>query len=182
MKSNPGVCNWVVVESMREFSESRDRRQLERSAYKLCGNDDAAQELLQETYYRALKGPYEPCGAFAGWLQRILKNIFFDSLKRASRRDVPLHEQPLDEQNPLLARLPDGSAPLDAELERAEARGMVRAALAALPEHHRELVELCDLDGASYEDAARQFGLPLGTVRSRLSRARASLRESLGSY
>jgi RNA polymerase sigma-70 factor (ECF subfamily) len=183
MDATPVVGRKIIAEAIREFSEGPEQKYLEMFAAKLCGNTEEARELVQEAYYRALRfGAYVVQKRFRSWLTVILKNAFFDARRRAASHDVSLYDPAPESEDPLAEVLPDLSSPLGAALEREEARRMVRLALAALPEHHREVVELCDMAGLGYESAARQLGIQVGTVRSRLFRARATLRRSLTSY
>jgi RNA polymerase sigma-70 factor (ECF subfamily) len=88
------------------------------------------------------------------------------------RRSERSHDE-LDE-----SAVPDGDDPL-ADLAREESLARVRAALAALPEHYREVIVFCEMEEMSYLEAAEVLGVPAGTVRSRLSRAKALLLERL---
>jgi RNA polymerase sigma-70 factor (ECF subfamily) len=183
MKTQMKAGRRVVAQALREFSEGSEQGLLERFAYNLCRNAEEARELVQETYYRALKfGAYEPRGLLAAWLRMVLRNIFVDSRRRASWHDVSLDETAPETDALFVDLLVDGSLPAGDAMEREETRKAVRRALAALPEHHRQVVELCYMRGVPYEDAARRLGIMVGTLRSRLARARARLRRTLESY
>ena len=136
------------------------------------GSDDPAQDLVQDTLIRAfeafLRDGYADRGNLRAYLMCILTNRFL-SLKR---RDVWRSETPLDALEPALERdeYPLLSWTLDEPLERA---------LASLPDGLRAAILLVDIEGLEYSEAARALGIPLGTVRSRLFRARQLLHQTL---
>jgi RNA polymerase sigma-70 factor (ECF subfamily) len=183
MKTQVKAGRRLVAEAIREFAQGPEQAQLEGLAYNLCRNAEEARELVQEACFRALKGrTYDPRRPLGAWLTTTVRNICADLRRRASWRDVSL-DAPAPEGDCCLAEaLVDGLLPVGQAMESEEARRVVRAALASLPEHHRQVVELCDLEGVSYDAAARRLGIRVGTLRSRLVRARARLRRSLESY
>jgi RNA polymerase sigma-70 factor (ECF subfamily) len=140
-------------------------------AYRLAGNDEDAQDLVQEALIRVRRGleRYEP-GSLEGWLARIVTNVFLDEVRRRRRR--PTHALPEDPE-----RLLPPSPPAD--LVSTELSGDVQAALSAIPEEFRVAVVLCDVADQSYEQIADALGIPVGTVRSRLHRGRRMLRRIL---
>jgi RNA polymerase sigma-70 factor (ECF subfamily) len=159
-----GVPTWEEV--AREHG-----RFLYNVAYRLTGNDDEAQDLVQEALLRVRRGleHYEP-GSLQGWLARIVTNVFLDEVRRKRRRPVDaLPDDPGQVLPPAPAadEVPTG---LSDEVERA---------LAALPEEFRVPVVLCDVSDLSYEQIASATGVPIGTVRSRIHRGRRMLRASL---
>ena len=183
MKAKVKVGRRMVTEAIRELLEGPEQAQLKGLAFNLCRNADEARELVQEACFRTLNGgTYNPRRPLGAWLTAIVKNVFTDSRKRSSWRDVSLYGTTPERDSYLVEVLADGSLPVAETLEREETRKVVQAALASLSEHHRQIVELCDLEEVSYVDAARRLGIPLGTVRSRLVRARATLRRILQSY
>lgn len=140
----------------------------------LAGNDPDAQDVAQEACLRAFKF----FGGFRGgdprsWLLRIVRNSFYDYLKRRSRAE---QETPFDETlhgDGEAFPAPDAALPEQADAET------VRAALAALPLEYREVLVLRELEGLSYKEIADVAGLPIGTVMSRLARGREQLRQGL---
>lgn len=143
-----------------------------RFARSITWNDDACDDLLQATIERTLAniGRFRDGAPIESWMFRIAQNIWIDG-KRAHRRQgvtVPLEEA---------AQLPgeDGRRITDARLMLREAD----EALTALPDEQRHLVLLVAVDGCSYRDASASLNIPVGTVMSRLARARAILREAV---
>lgn len=152
-------------------------------ARSLCGNECEAEELVQEACYRVLRAGsrYDSGRPFKGWLIRILRNAFLDSRKRKDRRDGLSLDWAADDNSLSFGeKLPDGTPDHLEGLERADVSERVRAALKKLPRIHRRVLQLCDMERMSYEEAAAKLGVPLGTVRSRLARARKSMAAKLG--
>lgn len=146
-------------------------------AHWLTQNREEAEDLVQEAYAKALKGfaSFSPGTNFRAWMYRIVRNTFLSS--RAGLRAAAT--VPLDEEENEEAALPAISeTPESLLLARAD-QEMIRAALEQLPLPFREIILLCDLEEMSYREIAATLGLPLGTVMSRLSRARAAMRELL---
>ena len=139
---------------------------LRRFARTLEHNKVAADDLVQETLERVLRKLhlYEPSGPFIGWLNTIMRNLFVDRVRRRklsdgpSLDDVPRHE-PWQREN---------------QIDRLILKEL-RIAVDRLPVEQRQVLDMVALQGLSYEAAARALGVPLGTIRSRLFRARASL-------
>ena len=142
-------------------------------AYRLTGNREDAQDLVQEVLLRVRRGleTYQP-GSLEGWLSRIATNAFLDDVRRRRRR-------PED----LLPEDPDWVLPPAAGADEALAAEVlsddVQQALLRLPEDFRAAVVLCDVVGLPYQEISESLGVPVGTVRSRIHRGRALLREAL---
>lgn len=162
-------------------------QQHQRQVYNLCyrtlGNAEDAADATQEAFFRAYRGigsfRGEPDG-FRGWLLRIAVNACYDDLRRHKRRPTASLDEPLPgTELPSGEGLPDPQAGPEQRALAAETSRSIEAALARLSVEQRLAVVLCDVQGLSYEEAARAMGVELGTVRSRLSRGRAALRESL---
>lgn len=144
---------------------------LRRLARALTGHVDDADDLVQLVIERALAraSQWRPDGALDRWVFAIARNAWRDELRARGRsREVFVAED--DDA----ATVADGSAPPAQRLALAEA-------MAALPEDHREVVALVLVEGLSYGEAADLLGVPVGTVTSRLSRARSALQDHLGS-
>jgi RNA polymerase sigma-70 factor (ECF subfamily) len=142
-------------------------------AYRLTGNEADAQDLVQEALLRVRRGlpTYRP-GSMEGWLSRITTNAFLDEVRRRRRR--PVDALPDD---------PDAALPPAASADEVLASSAlpedVQGALVQLPAEFRAAVVLCDVVGLGYAEIAESLGVPVGTVRSRIHRGRALLREAL---
>ncbi|GAC1464158.1 MAG: hypothetical protein PVSMB8_16790 [Vulcanimicrobiaceae bacterium] len=115
--------------------------------------------------------------SFYTWLYRITVNVFFDHNKKRKRADVRL-QRLQSAMIDLSNERPDHDDPFRATFERLTSDTFTRA-IAALPEPFRDVVAMREVDDLSYEEIALQTGISIGTVRSRLSRARARLKELL---
>jgi len=156
-------------------------------AISLTGDRNRAEDLVQDTLLRALKAfdSYSKGTDCRSWLFRICKNRFYDLCRKRMRR--PAHED-VDLTQPVA---PDHSWEVQKELQRIEngfdpnlelVGDQVREAIKQLPEEFRIPLLMCDLDGMAYHEIARELSVPLGTVRSRISRARKRLRADLQEY
>jgi RNA polymerase sigma factor (sigma-70 family) len=162
------------------------QRQLFNVCYRTLGNADDAADATQDALlsaFRGLKTFNGPASGLRAWLLRISVNACYDHLRRRQRRPVDsldaLRGGDLDQENSAAERLPDpGVGPEERSLSAETAR-TIQAAIDRLPPDQRVTVILCDVQGLSYEEAAVAMAVELGTVKSRLSRARAQLRDLL---
>jgi len=150
--------------------------QLYNFAHWLTGNREESEDLVQETYAKALRGflSFQPGTNFRAWMYRILRNTFLTS--RTGLRvtmTVPLDSE---DDGPELAVAVD--TPETILMERSNAQ-LVESAIAELPPHFREILLLCEVEEMSYQEIADTLSVPIGTVMSRLSRARKTLRDLL---
>ncbi|HEU5001180.1 MAG TPA: sigma-70 family RNA polymerase sigma factor [Actinomycetota bacterium] len=149
-------------------------------AYRLTGSTADAEDLAQDVLLRVRTAlaRYRP-GSLEGWLLRITTNLFYDRMRHRSRHPT----EPLDELSESGEPEPASSLPTpeDSAL-RGELRAVVEQALSELPYQFRVAVLLCDLYQMSYEEIGSTMGWRLGTVRSRIHRGRALLRDRLGPY
>lgn len=146
-----------------------------RLAYRLSGNRQDAEDLTQETFLRVFRSlsSYTP-GTFEGWLHRITTNLFLDQVRRKKR----IRMEAMGDDAARVAAPEDRGRP-ERGFEHANLDHDVQAALDALRPEYRAAVVLCDIEGLSYEEIAVTLGIKLGTVRSRIHRARAQLRDAL---
>lgn len=161
----------------------------QRRVYNVClrtlSNADDAADATQEAFLHAYRGVAEfqgSAGGFQSWLLRIAVNSCYDHLRRQKRRPTTSLEATEEAQqaDARLAMTPVDPAPgPEQRALTAETARQLQAALSALSPEHRLSVVLCDVQGFSYEQAAEILGVELGTVKSRLSRARATLRDHL---
>ena len=148
-----------------------------RFAMHMSGSATAAEDITQEVFLALLRQEcgYDPeRGTLSGYLFGIARKLVLRNLERG-RADVALESQADDAALPELAVIDD---PL-IDLTRREGIEALRRAVMALPRRYREVVLLCDLEELDYADAAVVLGCPIGTVRSRMHRARALLFEKL---
>ncbi|MBD5787036.1 RNA polymerase sigma factor SigE [Cellulosimicrobium terreum] len=146
-----------------------------RLAYRLTGNRHDAEDLTQETFVRVFRSlsSYTP-GTFEGWLHRITTNLFLDQVRRKQR----IRMEAMGESDASYAQRGDHGQP-ERGFEHANLDHDVQRALDSLSPEYRAAVVLCDIEGLSYEEIAVTLGIKLGTVRSRIHRARSQLRTAL---
>jgi RNA polymerase sigma-70 factor, ECF subfamily len=158
--------------------------QLYRIALRLSGSSQTAEELVQETYLRALRSwrSYRPGTNLAAWLATILRNIYLDEARRRSRRPAT---EPLDDESEyfLYDQLSGGrvEGPQEALMSKLTNDAILES-LEDVPENFREVVVLVDIGDFSYQEAADILDVPIGTVMSRLHRARRMLKRALAAH
>jgi RNA polymerase sigma-70 factor (ECF subfamily) len=145
-------------------------------AYQFTGNREEARDLAQEVFVRLYQklDQYDPARPFATWLNRLARNVCIDHY-RQRRRDRCLVDTPVEEFGSLAA----ATAPPDRRLEARDRRELILRALDGLGEISREAIVLKDLQEMSIEEICRTLGLPEGTVKSRIFRARIELGRQL---
>ena len=144
---------------------------------RMCRDEDDALEAAQDTFLAVWRGigSFRADAAFSTWLYRLATNACLDLLRREKR-----HGGEVSLDDPDAALDPPDPSPLPEEAaERAETRRQVREALLALPDDYREVLLLRETEQLSYAEIAEITGLELGTVKSRISRARLALRNYL---
>ena len=139
----------------------------------LLRNDQDAEDAVQEAYLRA----YKAFSRFRGgdgkaWFLTILRNVCYTLIRRRQKHEAP---EPFDEE---VHHVADEAELREAFRKKADAESL-RRALEKLPPEFREMIVLHDLEGLAYKEIAAVAGLPLGTVMSRLSRARGRLRAEI---
>lgn len=148
-------------------------------AYRILSDPDAASDATQDAFLSAFKamGKFRG-GSFKAWLLRIVTNACYDQLRVKQRRPTSsLDDLPVEsDHSPYLH---DQAEKPDEFVERQELNHMIQVAISTLPVEQRVVVVLSDVQGLSYQEIAQATGLSLGTVKSRLSRGRARLRDYL---
>jgi RNA polymerase sigma-70 factor (ECF subfamily) len=153
--------------------------QLHSVALRLTGNPVDAEDLVQETYVKAYAGfdHFEPGTNLRAWLYRIETNAFYNAYRARRRRPEVL----LESLEPVEAEHPATSSAEDAALAQMPDPALI-AALSGLPSHMATTIYLADAEGYRYAEIAEITGVPIGTVMSRLHRARKRLRTVLADY
>lgn len=152
---------------------------------RMVGDPAAAEDLAQETFLKAFRrlATYDPERKFSSWLFKIAHNTTLDHLRRRGPESVPLERTDDDPEGGggLAAVLADDSlrSP-EAAAQRGDLAAALGAAVGALRPEYREIVLLRYQEGMAYQDIAEVSGLPLGTVKTHLHRARKELMAALG--
>jgi RNA polymerase sigma-70 factor, ECF subfamily len=142
----------------------------------LVHNKSNAEDLVQETYLKALRGfaSFRPGTNFRAWMFRILRNTFLSSRTTLDRRLTV----EIDSEDDVPVLPATCTTPESLLIERSQ-QNAVRNAIEQLPVTFREVLLLCDVEDASYREISEILSIPVGTVMSRLARARKAVRESL---
>ena len=158
-------------------------------AYRLTLDEDDANDLVQETYLKAYRffEYFEPGTNAKAWLFRILKNSFINDFRKKSKQpakvdysEIEGYYNPEDVESE--GDVSGGSSDMRQQSVRDLIGDEVASALNSLPVDFRTVIILCDLEGFTYEEMAKVLDIPIGTVRSRLHRARHFLKEKLEKY
>lgn len=152
-------------------------------AYRIAGNPDDASDVAQEAFIRVFHsvGTFRGDANFTTWIYRIVTNVYLDERKKSkSHRHVSLDEYIDLEENSVSRQIVDDSPTPDQVVENKERDAAVQEAICTLPDYQRVIVTLYHIQNRSYEEIAEILNLPIGTVKSRLNRARLALAEKLG--
>src|SRR5512146_2887811 len=154
-------------------------------AARMLDDDDAAEDVTQTAFlsaYRSLDSFRG--GSFRAWVMRMVSNACYDELRRRKRRPTvslePVNEDDEEIESP--AWLADDEPSPEVQLERAELDQALQTCLHGLPEEFRAVVLMVDVEGLDYQEVSLATGKPLGTVKSRLARARLKMRECLQDF
>lgn len=147
--------------------------------YRFVGDMVEAEDIVQETFFRVYKNKhyYKEVAKFSTWIYTIAGNLAKTELRRRKRRKIfSIHkETPLEKE----LELPDLESDPEKEVNTTVTEKIIHDAIAKLPEKFREVIVLRDIQGFSYEDISGIIKVPLGTVKSRVNRARLKLQEDL---
>ncbi len=156
---------------------------------RITGSPEEAEDCVQETFVRAFRAmrSFRGKAAFFTWLYRVALNVARDAARRTARRPRSAAElTPADGTEPGADPMDTAGEPLSRQealpeeaLLTARRREVVLQAISSLAAHHREVLVLYDLQGLSYEEIAKVLKTRVGTVKSRLNRARLALKERL---
>ena len=154
-------------------------------AYRMMGESETAEDAAQDAFIAAFRklGSYRG-GSFKAWLLRIVTNLCYDELRRRKRRPTtPLEPVDNDDEEIESPRwLTDPGKTPEEEAERGELTRALESCLKGLSPEFCTIVILVDIQGLDYKEAAQVVGKPLGTVKSRLARARLQLRDCLKGF
>lgn len=174
--SNQGTCRATFVQLAQRHLDG-----LYRTALRMTHDHAVAEDIVQETCLKAYANfsRYQPDTNFKAWLFRILANLCIDHIRRnATISMVPIDAVPEESEGFLSSdRCTDNP---EIQAMRSDKQQALMAALATLAPEPRAVVILILIEGMSYDEAADSLDLPLGTVRSKLHRARKHLQEELG--
>jgi RNA polymerase sigma-70 factor (ECF subfamily) len=154
-------------------------------AFRMIGEEESADDATQNTFISAYNhlGSFRG-GSFKAWLLRIVTNACYDELRRRKRRPtVPL--EPLDDTGEEVESakwMVDPGEPPEEQLQRVELQNAIQHCLDDLPNDFRLAVIMVDVQGLDYFEAAEAIGKPIGTIKSRLARARLRLRDCLNGF
>ena len=154
-------------------------------AYRMSGNPDDACELAQEAFLKVFNAldSFKGQSSFSTWLYRIAANACLDQLRSRGRHPVTSLDDPIvtNKGETIGKQILDNAPRPDEVVERRELQAAVQGAIASLPEDYRIILVLRDLQDLSYQQIAEYLDLSLGTVKSRLNRARLALKDKLSS-
>ena len=150
-------------------------------AYRMTGNSEDAADLAQEAFLNAWRGlaRFQGQASFSTWLYRLTSNACIDFLRREKRRRSLSMTVSLDDEEAGWTEPADWSQDPQRELERSERGRALARAMEQLPDHQRRALVLRELSGLSYQEIGQALDLDLGTVKSRIARARLALRKIL---
>lgn len=151
-------------------------------AYRLCNNRDDAEDIVSEAFVRVHNAlpSFRGDAHFTTWLYRIVKNVFLDERKKQRIRSHSSLEEMVELEDSTVSRqVEDPNPGPEWAVERREQADLIREAVMALPKNQRLMIALYHFQHRSYEEIAEVMGLPIGTVKSRLNRARLALKNKL---
>ncbi len=153
-------------------------------AYRLTFDEDDAKDLVQDTYMKAFRfiNSFQEGTNAKAWLYRILKNSFINDYRKKSKQPAKVDYQEVEQFYNSEDTPKEATVDLRMETTKDMIGDEISNALNSLAIDFRTVIILCDLEGFTYEEMAKILDIPIGTVRSRLHRARNLLREKLGAY
>jgi len=181
------ACQAGSKEAM-ECLVKKHQRSVTSLLYQLAPDWSDTSDLSQEVFIRVYRGIHSLRNpkTFRSWLNQIVVNLFYDELRRRPRRlptisiDAPIESD--HGESDLVREIPDPSMKPDEISLASELDHVIKKAMSQLPEQFRTAIVLRELQGLSYEEIAESIGCELGTVKSRIARARGRLQEILSPY
>ena len=181
------ACQAGSREAM-ECLVKKHQRSVASLLYQLAPDWPDTSDLAQEVFIRVYRGinSLRNPKTFRSWFNQIVVNLFYDELRRRPRRlptvsiDAPIESD--NGESDLIREIPDPSLKPDENSLAQELDHLIKKAMAQLPEQFRTAIVLREIKGLSYEEIAEAIGCELGTVKSRIARARGRLQEVLSPY
>lgn len=180
----------VVLSQQNDFKAleeliRREQKNVFASFSYLCQKTENVSDLTQEALLRVAKNIHSLKNPklFKSWLNQIVTNLFYDELRKTQRRpDTVSLDEETDEAPPIKFQLLDKRCKPHEKCVSSELEKLIRTAIMALPEQFRVAIVLRELQGLSYEEIATATHSSIGTVKSRIARARGKLQEDLKAY
>jgi RNA polymerase sigma-70 factor (ECF subfamily) len=169
------------VESFELLISSYDKRAYN-IAYRIMGNEEDAKDMAQEALFRVFKSlkDFKGQAAFSTWLYRIVTNVCLDELRRRkNEKYVSIDSTIHTDSGELHMELCSDKETPENIYERVEQRELIKNAIKEMSEDYRSVIILRDIQGFSYEEISVILDCSLGTVKSRINRARTMLRDKL---
>ncbi|MHC4661460.1 MAG: RNA polymerase sigma factor [Planctomycetota bacterium] len=156
---------------------SRYEAQLVNYLYRMLGDRGSAEDLFQETFIRIFRKvrDYKTIARFTTWMYTIATNLALNEIRDRKKRPRIILDRPANEteaEHGLGSTIPSDTETPDKTVQRRDIGRLVQKAVARIPEVYRAVLILCDLEGLSYQEAAAVLDVNIGTIRSRLARAR----------
>lgn len=155
------------------------------TALRILGDEDQAADATQDAFLSAFRALNSfRGGSFKAWLMRTVTNACYDELRRKKRRpSIPLEPETDEGEDMESPRwMADPSASPEEQLDQDELEHAIQHCIDSLPKEFKAVVVLADIQGLDYEEVARAIRVPLGTIKSRLARARLRLRDCLQAF
>ncbi|NLM44449.1 MAG: sigma-70 family RNA polymerase sigma factor [Clostridiales bacterium] len=151
-------------------------------AYRIMGNEEDAKDMAQEAFIKIYKsiGNFRGDSTFSTWLYRIVTNVCLDELrKRKKNNTVPLEMSIESEKGTAIVELSAEKETPEDIYEQVEKKQLIQSAISSLSEDYKTVIILRDVQGFSYEEIATMLNCSLGTIKSRINRARNLLKDKL---
>ena len=149
-------------------------------AYSMLSDREDAYDAAQEVFVRVYRNinSFKEEASFNTWLYRIITNVCSDILRKRQKGSKVVSISQMSEENSDID-IPDEAPTPEESMELTERQAVVREAISQLREEYRVIITMCDIEGMSYDDIAEMLKVPKGTVKSRINRARNSLKKIL---
>ena len=159
---------------------SRYQSQVIHTAYGMLSDKEDAYDAAQEVFIRVYRniGSFKEQSSFTTWLYRITMNVCSDFLRKRQKNVDVISINSFTEDNKDFDIKDEGQS-VEESMEMSERQAAVREAISELKEEYRAVIVLCDIEGMSYEEISAALGIPHGTVKSRINRARNALKKKL---